>query len=162
MQDSMSFNEPSRQGTFCRRYLYSALGGTVFCLLFFLIYDRFSHGVRSPYMTYLFVWPLLLEFLPALVLTLFHIRPGSTALSAPSGKTFDQPAAKVFAALFWHSGTAALTAGSALRGIFDIAGNASRFQKYLMIAGLIMLCISVILFIISIIFQFSLDKSRKN
>ena len=161
MQDLKSFHTASRQGTFCRRYLYSALGGTVFCLLFFLVYDRFSHGVRSPYMTYLFLWPLLLEVLPALVMTLFHNRHGFTALSDPSKETVDQPVTRVYAALFWHSGTAALTAGSALRGIFDIAGNASRFQKYLMIAGLVMLCISVILFIVSIIFQSSFNKSRK-
>lgn len=38
---------------------------TLFCLVFYLIYNIFSHGVHSPYMTYLFAWPLVLGVLPS-------------------------------------------------------------------------------------------------
>ena len=80
----------------------------VFCLIFFLIYDQFSHGVHSPYMTWLFGWPLLLGALR---------RPGWLSVR------------------LYHSGVAALTVSSMLRGIFEIAGTASDYQQWLMIAG---------------------------
>lgn len=96
---------------------------TVFCLVFFLIYDRFSHGVRSPYMTFLFGWPLALGLFPSVVWTLFPClrRQGMWSKNA------------------YHSGVATLTVSSMLRGIFEIAGTASDYQLYLMIAGAAMM-----------------------
>lgn len=95
-----------------------------FCALFFLIYDRFSHGVRSPYMTFLFCWPLFLGLLPGLILR-------------ASNKTREPG---VISANLYHSGTATLTVSSLLRGILDIAGTASDYQQWLMIAGWLLLC----------------------
>ena len=68
-------------------------------------------------MTFLFAWPLLLCAVPALVC--LHVRriPGPSVLSS----------------LFWHTGTAAVTVSSLLRGIFEIAGNSSVYQTALMI-----------------------------
>ena len=37
-----------------RKNVMIYVGVALFCIVFFLIYDRFSHGVRSPYMTFLF------------------------------------------------------------------------------------------------------------
>ena len=92
---------------------------TAFCILFFRIYDRFSHGVRSPYMTFLFCWPLCLGLLPSII-------------SCASAKIREQG---IISANLYHSGTAALTVSSLLRGIFEIAGNASDYQQWLMTAG---------------------------
>lgn len=128
------------------RYLISALSGTLFCCVFFLVYDRFSHGVRSPYMTYLFLWPLMLELLPAAVLFFSPRIPGPAALTA----------------VLWHTGTAALTVGSALRGVFDIAGNASLYQRSLMVFGFIMLVLALISFIFSIILYYIINNYRDN
>lgn len=105
---------------------------TLFCLLFFLIYDRFSHGVRSPYMTWLFLWPFALGLLPGLALRLFSRLPRQGRLSAD----------------LYHPGVAAVTVSSLLRGIFDIAGTASDYQAWLMIFGGAMLLCGVAAYII--------------
>ena len=104
------------------------LGATLFCLIFFLIYDPFSHGVRSPYMTWLFAWPLGLGLLPELA---FRFVPGLRRPGRLAGNLY-------------HSGVAALTVSSCLRGIFEIAGTASDYQKWLMLAGAAMAVCGVI------------------
>jgi hypothetical protein len=48
--------------------------------------------------------------------------------------------------LFWHTGTAALTVSSLLRGVFEIAGNASIYQHWMMVAGWILLGIGAVLY----------------
>ena len=96
---------------------------TAFCGIFFLIYDRFSHGVRSPYMTYLFAWPLVLGLLPSLLMQAFPRMRRQKRLSAD----------------LYHPGVAALTVSSLLRGIFEIAGTASDYQVWLMLAGGVLL-----------------------
>lgn len=96
---------------------------TLFCLLFFLVYDRFSHGVRSPYMTWLFLWPLVLGLLPSLVMGLFPQIPRQKRLSAD----------------LYHPGVAAVTVSSLLRGVFEIAGTASDYQTWLMLFGGVLL-----------------------
>ncbi|MCC8043056.1 MAG: hypothetical protein LIO69_06045 [Oscillospiraceae bacterium] len=95
----------------------------LFCLIIFLVYDQFSHGVRSPYMTWLFAFPLVLGFIPELLMSIF---PKIPRLSRLEGNLY-------------HSGVTALTVSSLLRGIFDIAGTESDYQRYLMIAGTVML-----------------------
>lgn len=96
---------------------------TLFCLVVFLVYDRFSHGVRSPYMTWLFLWPFALGLLPSLVLRLFPRMPRQKRLSAN----------------LYHPGVAAVTVSSLLRGVFEIAGTASEYQTRLMLFGGILL-----------------------
>lgn len=106
--------------------LYGAV--SAFCLIVFLIYDQFSHNVRSPFMTFLFLWPLLLGFLPALLIHVIRILP------APGRFTWNA----------YNSGLAAVTVSSVLRGVFEIAGTASPFQTGLMIAGFVMMGVGVI------------------
>lgn len=92
---------------------------SAFCLVFYLIYDQFSHEVRSNYLTYLCLWPLLLGFLPSVLLQLV--------------KRLPKPGIGV--RNLYRCGVEALTVSSALRGIFDIAGNASSYQTYMMVLG---------------------------
>lgn len=103
----------------------------LFCLFFFLVYDRFSRGVRSPYMTWLFLWPLVLGLLPSLVLQLFPRLPRQKRLSAD----------------LYHAGVAAVTVSSLLRGIFEIAGTASDHQMRLMVFGGILLVCGIAAYI---------------
>lgn len=124
-------------------------GGSAFCLVFSLIYNVFSHGVHSPYMTYLCLWPLILGVLPALFFwrtagwTRAAARPGAAGtsreiLSGAAPKSFR---CVVPGELSWQcycEGVATLTMASLLRGILEIAGTASIYQQYLMIAGLIL------------------------
>lgn len=46
----------------------------------------------------------------------------------------------------YNSGAAAVTVSGMLRGIFEIAGNSSDYQTYLMYAGIAMLLISIVIY----------------
>lgn len=109
------------------------LAVSVFCLLIYLVYNHFSHGVHSPYMTYLFAWPLILGALPSLLLT---IRERAFRRHACASKTAarrqDEP---VIAAGLYRTGLAAVTVSSLLRGILEIAGTSSVYQSRLMWVG---------------------------
>ena len=107
------------------------LGISFLCLITFIIYNQFSHGVTSPFMTFLFCWPLILGFIPYLLLAVI-----------PKAEYPDRLTLNVY-----NSGVAALTVSSLLKGIFDIAGNASIYQHYLMIFGTIMLIAGIIIYI---------------
>ena len=108
---------------------------TVFCAVFFLIYDRFSHGVRSPYMTFLFVPPLVLGLLPSLIIYLLPRIPKQPAVSAD----------------VYHAGVASVTVSSMLRGIFEIAGTSSSYQEYLMVAGVVLLAAGAVIYAAAIV-----------
>ncbi len=104
---------------------------TLFCILFSFIYAQFSHGVSSPHMTYLFLYPLLLGV--AVGLLLF---------------TYEKPKIEHFwQSHFYHTGVVALMLGSILRGVFDIAGTASNYQIALTAGGAGMLFCGVIGFV---------------
>ena len=107
-------------------------GVTLFCAVFYLVYNRFSHGVHSPYMTWLFVWPLALGVIPA-VYWRWRLQGG-----APGPGRIPKN--------LYHSGVAAVTVSSLLRGIFEIAGTSSVYQERLMQAGFAMLCGAMILY----------------
>ena len=70
-------------------------------------------------MTFLFLWPLVLGFIPSLLLQLIPRMRRQKRISAN----------------LYHPGVAAVTVSSLLRGIFEIAGTASDYQEWLMIAG---------------------------
>ena len=114
--------------------LIISIFGSIFCFIFYLIYNIFSHGVHSPFMTYLFVWPLLLEVLPALLCLMIRALPGPSILSS----------------LFWNTGCALASVSSLLRGILDIAGTASAHQKYMMITGFVFLAAGLIFYAVGI------------
>ena len=86
------------------RYVLAALG----CVAFTLIYYQFSHGVYSPFMTFMFALPLVGGALPAIALHFAKARP-----------------VPVRARQAWALALATLTVASCLRGIFVIAGTSS-------------------------------------
>lgn len=81
---------------------------SVACVLFTLIYAQFSHGVYSPFMTFMFAIPLVGGVLPALGLYLANAKPAPRATRQA-----------------WALAIASLTAASCLQGIFKIAGTDS-------------------------------------
>ena len=58
---------------------------SAFCLLFFIIYNHFSHEIRSPWMTWLFAWPLVLGAVPA-ALEYLGLLPGCGAAAGEGGE----------------------------------------------------------------------------
>jgi len=95
------------------------MGAAAFCFIFFLIYHQFDHGVTSPYMTYAFLIPLLLGGVP----TLFFIYKQGRILPG------------LVSCELFRSGIASVTVSSILKGIFEIAGTSSPYQRYLMVLG---------------------------
>ncbi len=96
---------------------------SAFCFILYLVYNNFSHGVHSIFMTFLFAIPLVLGAIPCLILWLF-IKSG-----IPNRICVN----------LWNSGVAAVTCASLLNGIFEIAGAESVYQRYLFYAGIAML-----------------------
>jgi hypothetical protein len=100
---------------------------SLLCAVVNWIYGRYGHGVHSVYMTFMFGYPLL----------------GGTAVYL----LWALPKAWLpgrFAVNIYNSGIAALTVGSALSGIFDIAGTSSPYQPVFMIAGIAMVSLGAL------------------
>ena len=118
---------------------------SLFCLLFYLVYDQFSHGVRSPFMTILFIWPLALCVIPCGILLLIPPLPGPSLISS----------------LLWNTGAAAVTVSSLLRGVFEIAGNSSVYQQVLMNAGGFLLAAGLVMYSAGVIALYKLHHSSQ-
>lgn len=86
------------------------------------IYSLFGHGVRSAAMTWMFLYPLLGGSLIYLLIDLL----------VPAVKA--RPAYRLFCNLY-NAGIAALTAGSFLKGILEIAGASSPYLPWFFGAG---------------------------
>ena len=80
---------------------------TVGCALFGAVYELFSHEIYSYFMIYAFVFPLLLGAVPFF-------------LMQKAGKPIPGKGAD-----FVHTGVAALTVGSILKGALEIYGTTS-------------------------------------
>lgn len=78
------------------------------------MYDLFGHGVDSPYMTWMFLYPLLGGTLLYFLINFF----------APAVVKFS--GYRLFLNIY-NSGIATLTFGSFLKGVFEIAGTNSDY-----------------------------------
>ena len=93
------------------------LGISGFFALFAAIYEHFSFGVYSVPMICAFLYPLLLGFLPCLVL----------------GRNIGR---------LWNDGVLLLLFGSVLTGVLEIYGTTSNITPWFRIAGILCLGIS--------------------
>lgn len=92
---------------------------SLFCALFGAVYELFSHAVYSYYMIYAFAFPLVGGTL------LFQV----FAIIGP--RQYPHQAA----CRLYHSGIAALTVGSIVRGVLDIYGTTNALSGYYWIFG---------------------------
>ena len=118
-------------GVFKRLFIIYILLGAL-CLIFSRIYNLYSHGVTSPYMTYLCLFPIIIGALPNLFFIIKKAppKPGQLSLN------------------LYNTGLAAIILSSAMRGIFEIAGTGSVLQVILMIAGFFFLISGTVIFIL--------------
>lgn len=91
----------------------------VFCALFGIIYEQFSHGVSSGYMFFAFAFPLIGGTLPYAILSLFAngFLPGRLPR------------------FLYNAGIATLTVGSILEGVLEIYGTTNDLLKIYWFAG---------------------------
>ena len=109
------------------------IGFSLFFLLFFLVYNMFSHGVTSVWMTWLWAMILVLGFFPAWIREVLHLpEPGNLAV------------------MLYQWGLAAMTVSSLLRGIFEIAGTASQWQPLIGYIGIILYGLSYPVYVLNI------------
>lgn len=113
-----------------RKVLVRYLAVTVFCLLVSLIYGLFSHGIRSFWMNWLALWPLVLGAVPAAL---------SAAEIFPFKDASDENGAGEVMKDIYRFGTAAVTVASFLKGVLEIAGTDSVYPDVLGYAGIVML-----------------------
>lgn len=96
-----------------------------FCLLFSTVYNNYGHGVHSFFMSFLFLWPFFGLVWYGLMAVL-HTVPQKLSKN------------------LLNAGVATITAGSLLRGIFDIAGTSSPYQDAFFIVGIVLIAIGVL------------------
>lgn len=104
--------------------VYLAVAG--FCGLFSFVYEQHSNGVSSPWMVWLFAWPLLGGAIPCAVLA---SRPASSL--------------SLWARLAYHGAVACCTVGACVTGVFQIYGTASVWTNVYWAAGILLLLVAV-------------------
>lgn len=103
---------------------------TIFTFIFNKVYGIFGHGVTSPYMTYMFLYPLVGG-------VLFY---GIVMLFIPS--IVNKKKYRFFYNIY-NSGIAILTVGSLLRGVMEIAGTSSFYLIFYTLIGWLSVIISI-------------------
>ena len=140
-----------------KRILIRYLVISAFCVVFSKIYHYFSHKITSPWMTFLFVWPLFLGALPA-ALRVRGCFPGFfyggendvQQNVGRDGRTEAENGEKGWFRLeLYRFGIAALTVSSLLTGILEIAGTDSDYPGFLRAAGAVMVAAGALLMIVS-------------
>ena len=110
---------------------------TIFVFAFAQIYGLFSHGVYSAFMSYAFLLPLTLIFLPKLLNLCTGNRLWNGTLETEEGEK------KLFlsslASFLWKSGVAVLTVGSLYKGVLDIYGTSGTFEWIYLVVGILAL-----------------------
>ena len=121
--DRFGYGADNGAGKAARRYAIAAAG----CALFAIIYAQFSHGVHSPFMTFMFAIPLIGGVLPALLC--------GFAKAQPLPRVTQQA---------WALAIASLTVASCLNGVFDIAGTASPLLVVYVLATVAFLVVAAV------------------
>ncbi len=114
----------TRRGLWKGAAIYGAIAA--FCILLTNVYALFGHGVRSPAMDWMFLYPLAGAVI-AFVLGL-SCPQVAVARSWPAAKNL------------FSAGCAVLAMGALLRGILDIAGTASGYLVFYAVAGWLCVC----------------------
>jgi len=128
---STSVSDPGKNPA--RKTALKYLAVSLFCGFFSWVYERFSHGVYSNYMVYLFLFPLLGGALPfgAIWLSGFRRFPGRTA------------------AALYHCGIATLAVGSCVSGILSIYGTSSAYMHFYWSVGGLMAAAGLAIYLFS-------------
>lgn len=100
---------------------------TLFCIAFNYIYSLFGHGVSSPFMSYAFVFSLVLGVGGFIALGRLNVE-------------------NRIAFNLYNAGIATLTIGSLLRGIIDIAGADTIYPVYYFVVGTVLVAVGGLMY----------------
>lgn len=111
-----------------RRTLITGASLALFCVVFTLIYEQFSHGATSAHMRCMFLMPLVGCALPALV-----------GLVTPLHRFVCRPAFNL-----WNSGMAVWAVGCLFRGIVNISGRFTDLDQVYWVLGWVFLAAAAV------------------
>lgn len=137
-----------------RKNLIWYLEASALCAALSLVYGRFSHGIRSPWMSLLFLWPLLLGAVPA-ALDIFGLLPGSRPTEGRK-RTPEKRRLERVGRRLHRFGIEAQICASLLNGIFEIAGTDSVYPDVLLGFGAALIAAGFILYVVS-----QIDKTER-
>ena len=129
-----------------RRAKRSAMVGfslALFCAVFTVIYEQFSHNAASPHMRSMFLMPLCGVALPALV-----------GYFTPLHRLVTRAVFNL-----WNSAMAVWTVGCLFRGIVNISGRHTTLDRPYWVAGWVFIALSVLVEITHLISLLQ-EKSR--
>ena len=129
---SASVTEPRDKKRAAGRQAIIYLCIALFCGLFAAIYEHFSHGVYSPFMALMFLFPLAF---------------GAAAALCFLSKVAPSPAVRELYAF----GAATLTVGSCITGVFEIYGTTAPLVSVYWYAGALLTGASAVLYAVSVI-----------
>ena len=111
----------------------------LFCALFGIVYEQFSHGVYSNFMIFAFLIPLAGGALPFILMWLCHFSklPGRITRN------------------LYNSGIATFTVGSVMQGVMDIYGTSNDLLQVYWYAGAGLVISGLI------IYMFEMSKKRR-
>lgn len=109
---------------------------SVFCVVFDKIYALFGHGVHSAAMSLLFLFPLLGGAVPFILMWAF----------VPHASDVQNYR---FSYNCYHSGIAALAAGSLLKGVLEIAGTSSPYLIAFTVCGWMLFAIGATVYFVN-------------
>ena len=98
---------------------------SAFCALFSVIYNHYGHGIHSFFMSFLFLWPFLGAAWYLLLPLAVSLHPSRLSKN------------------MMNAGLATITAGSLLRGIFEIAGTSSPYENEFFFLGVTLCAFSI-------------------
>ncbi len=104
---------------------------SAFCIIFDKVYALFGHGVYSASMSLMFLYPLVGGVIVFLLLWIFKADADKVTKYRLNYNLY-------------NSGISVLVIGSALKGVFDIAGTSSPYTIIYMICGSLFIAIGVI------------------
>ena len=112
---------------------------TAFVFAFAKIYSIFSHGVSSAFMSYAFLLPLSLIFLPKLLNLCTGNRLWNGSLETEGEEGEKNLFLSSLASFLWKSGVAVLTVGSIYKGVLYIYGTSGTFEWIYLVVGILAL-----------------------
>lgn len=120
---------------------------SIFCAVFGVIYEIFSHGVYSAFMLFAFAFPLVGGALPFFLLYLAERSRAKTERRRPYSGLY--PA--IPARSFYHCGIITLTLGSIMNGILDIYGTTNRLLVIYWFLGAVLLLTAISIHLLSLL-----------
>ena len=118
------------------------LAAASFCAAFAAVYERFSHGVYSPFMVFAFLIPFIGGFIPYLLIGLLKGR-------FPKKLSF----------YLYNAGIGFLTIGSLMQGALEIYGTTNSLMTIYPVAGGVLLVHGIVLYLLQIMFGSAYTKA---